>query len=694
MGKRSCMFLLAALLLAFLFCGCQSEKDADSATTAPAVEETVPPTVPADGDPDDVTCKGSYTADSVEAGKTVARIGDQTLTVGQLQLWYRMCVAEYAAAGHEEAPDFSRPLDTQTCPVDDSVNSWQQYFLKQALNTWHSAAALELQSREVPLVLEEAYQPNLDNHEKYMANMPITNILYGYNKMYTPNSMHEAYLTNLPETLEALAEQKGFASAAEMAEKALGVSADELLEAARLYNFSYMYFTQLGYSLTDSEEAVEEEQTAPAATEETLPVEEVIPAEDCVVDIRHILLIPKKPEVKIPAWQAKQMEATEPVETEPPVTVAEDGTVSCDEELWAACVVKAEDMLKAWAKDRRCSGATFSELAVKESADAGSALNGGIYRNIRKGQLMAQLDEWCFDPARQSGDTGIIRSPYGIHVLYFTGKTAVAEAEAAAEQTFRDQSALIEEARKSYPADIDYSAIALTEGEMTVSASDLLYPDIAHERFPEIPVYLQQDYPSTQYGYFPIRTHGCGITTMAMLATYMTDDELTPPEMCARYGNYSHANGTDGGIFNYEPAVMGFYLRKKTYEFREAKEALQEGQIVISVQHKGYWTRGGHYIALEAIDDEDWVQVRDSNIFNYGRIVTHIEDRHQWRNIISNGSGYWIYEDKITRIPACSRCGTPEEMVDELLQTEYTCEKCIPALMRRNTYLSAANMDA
>ena len=50
-----------------------------------------------------------------------------------------------------------------------------------------------------------------------------------------------------------------------------------------------------------------------------------------------------------------------------------------------------------------------------------------------------------------------------------------------------------------------------------------------------------------------------------MLASYMADDELTPPEMCARYGNYSHKNGTDGMIFNYEPAVMGFYLRKKTY---------------------------------------------------------------------------------------------------------------------------------
>ena len=680
MGKRARMLLPAVMVLAFLFCGCQNtDSGPDSEATPTAAEETVASTVPADGNPDDVTCKGSYTVDNV-ADEVIASAGDQNLTAQQLQIWYRMCVAEYAMGGHEEIPDFSRPLDTQACPIDDSVNSWQQYFLKQALNIWHSAAALELQSREVPLVREEAYQPNLENHDKYMANMPITDILYGYNELYTPNSMHEAYLDALPETLKALAEQKGFTSAAEMAEEAFGVSEKALTEAVRLFNFSYMYFTQLGYDLEDSEEIK--------------PVSEVEPGEDYIVDIRHILLVPEKPEEPpVPAWKARNTEPTEPVETEPAVTVAEDGTVTCDEELWDLCEKKAEEMLKAWQKDRLCSGATFSELAVKESDDAGSALNGGIYRNIRKGQLMAQLDAWCFDEARQSGDTGILRTPSGIHILYFSGKTAADEAQAETEETARNQTALIGDARERYPAKIDYSAIGLTEADMTVSASDLLYPDIAHERFPEVPVYLQQDYPDTKYGYFPIRTHGCGITTMAMLATYMTDDELTPPEMCARYGNYSHSNGTDGMIFNKEPAVMGFYLRNKTYEFREARAALEEGQIVISVQHKGYWTRGGHYIVLEAIDEEGWVQVRDSNIFNYGRIATHVEDRHRWGNITNNGSGYWIFEDKITRIPACTRCGTPEEMADGLLQSEYICEKCIPALIRRNTYLGAANLN-
>ena len=684
MGKRS-FVILAVLLLALVCCGCSGGAGSETVPgTVPTTEATVPVTIPADGDPGDVTCKGSYTADSIDGDTVVATAGDQSLTLEQLQVWYWLAVAERALGPYDAAPDFSRPLDTQACPIDDSVNSWQQYFLKQALNTWHSAAALELQSREQPLATEEAYQPNLDNYAEYMTDMPATEFLYGYDPMYEPNSMHEEYLTALPQTLEALAQQKGYASLKDMAQSAFGVSSGTLTEVVRMYNFGYMYFTTLGYAVEAPEETVLAYMDAEGGYDQ----------EGYTVDIRHMLLIPERPEEPpLPAWKIKQMETTEPVETEPEVTVAEDGTVTCSEELWTLCIAQAEDMLAEWQKDRRCSGGSFSQLAVHNSADSGSALNGGIYQGIRPGQLMDQLDAWCFDPARQSGDTGIIRSDYGIHVLYFTGRTENAFAKAEEDLTALEMAGLVEAARTQYPADIDYSAIALTQGEAAVSVSDVLYPDIAHERFPEVPLYLQQDYPTTKYGAFWIRTHGCGITTMAMLASYMADDELTPPEMCARYGNYSFKTGTDGMIFNYEPAVMGFYLREKTYEPKVAKAALEEGQIVVCVQHKGYWTRGGHYLVLEKVMEDGMIQVRDSNIYNYRRVPTHKEDKHSWGSITNACGGYWIYEDKITRIPACSRCGTPEEMLDVLLNSDYTCEKCGPALLRRNTYLSTCAMD-
>lgn len=62
----------------------------------------------------------------------------------------------------------------------------------------------------------------------------------------------------------------------------------------------------------------------------------------------------------------------------------------------------------------------FAELAQKYSVD-GSAANGGLYENIYKGQMVAEFEDWCFNPARKPGDTGIVETSYGYHVMYFSG---------------------------------------------------------------------------------------------------------------------------------------------------------------------------------------------------------------------------------------------------------------------------------
>jgi len=652
------MCLMLAVML--LMCGCGKQGEAGlahrepAATTAPT-EETVPATVPQDGDPNDVTCKGSYTGSG--ASNTVVAMTDvEELTNGELQAWYWAEVARYRQENHSTAPDFDRPLDVQSCDLDDSVNSWQQYFLKQALQSWHSAQALNLHSKEVTLPTEEEYQPNKKNHVTYMTDMPAAEVLYGYHAYYRPNSMHQEYLDTLPERLDALAREAGYADAAEMAKKAFGTTEEALLAFAEDYNRGYMYFTHRSHYI----EPTQEELDAFFAERGT------VSSGESYVDFRQILLIPEGEGVQ----------------------VAADGTVTCSEEAWQQCEEAAQSMLTYWEKKNRGTEATFGETAHNQSQDPGSAENGGLYSGIRMGQLTEQLDAWCFNPARQPGDTTILRTKYGVHILYFSGSQEIARAEAEQEYYRQQQKAILAEATEMFPVTVNYSQISLTEAEPWISSEDILYPDIAHERFPEIPLYLQQDYPKTMFGGFKITTNGCGITSFAMLASYMTDDEQTPPEMCGRYGRYSHSNGTDGMIFNIESAVMGFYLKEKTYEPKIALEALEQGYIVISVQHPGYWTRAGHYIVCESVNEEGLIQVRDSNIYNYSRIRSHKEDVHKWGSITANGSGFWIFDKKITRMDACSRCGTPEGLTQSLLKQEYVCNKCETALLRRNTYLN------
>ncbi|MDO5399377.1 MAG: peptidylprolyl isomerase [Eubacteriales bacterium] len=649
--KKIITLLLALAMVLGLLTGC-AETAAPTEATVPttAAAAAVPgETAPPDGNPDDVTCKGSYTGPL--GTKAVARVGSETLTPGVLQAAYWAQVEQFRRGTWEETPDFDKPLDVQPCPLDEDVASWQQYFLKRALDTWHTAQALALQSQEVPMATEEAYKPDPEKHAEYMTDMPANRVLYGNNKFYVPNSMHQAFLDGLPALLKDLAENRGYGNADAMADKAFGTTLADLTAFAELYNRSYMYFTTLSYDLEP-----EVQETA---------------GETKFVDIRQILLYPQ---VEQNPWQ--------PVENPETPQIGADGTVTCSEELWQSGMAVAEKLLNEWRYGIRAGEATFAELANQHSQDRGTAVNGGSYRDLQPGQLDPALDEWCFDPERKPGDTTVIRTDYGIHILYFSGSSDGSDKSAMNTA----QQALLRSAREQYPMEVDYAAISLKEAQSRVALEDMLYPDVAHERYPEVPLYVQQDYPDTKYGGYPLRTHGCGITTMAMLASYMADEELTPPELSQRYGSYCSEHGTDGTLFNKTPAEMGFFLLKKTYKPDEAKQALEDGYIVVSVQTKGFWTRGGHYLLIEKMNEDGTIQVRDSNLFNYGRLPDHKNDRFEWETIPPKCVGYWIFQNKIKTIPACTRCGDGSGLAEN-----YICEKCQSALARRGTYLNGTD---
>ena len=64
-------------------------------------------------------------------------------------------------------------------------------------------------------------------------------------------------------------------------------------------------------------------------------------------------------------------------------------------------------------------------VAAENSQDPGSVENGGLYEDIYPGKMVDEFDAWCFDPARKSGDTGIVYnegSYTGYHVMYFVGE--------------------------------------------------------------------------------------------------------------------------------------------------------------------------------------------------------------------------------------------------------------------------------
>ena len=142
--------VLAALVIGLVVAGMDRKPAADTETEP---VETAAATIPADGNPDDETAKGSYTASDAEviAAKdtVVARVGDYTLTNGQLQMFYwtevRNFLGNYGAYASYLGLDTSKPLDMQSCAMAETSCTWQQFFLASALNSWrnYQAAAAE-----------------------------------------------------------------------------------------------------------------------------------------------------------------------------------------------------------------------------------------------------------------------------------------------------------------------------------------------------------------------------------------------------------------------------------------------------------------------------------------------------------------------------------------------------------------------
>ena len=683
------LFLLSALLLAA--CAAQPQAPADDPVEKPAVsEETVPPTqaptepptepteppptCPPDGNPEDITCQGSYTAGKMELSKNsqtvVATAGKQELTNGLLQIYYQTAVNTYREAGHENGPDFGQPLDTQLLDLNGTTITWQQFFLQEALNSWRGHVSMVAASKGAQLPLEEAYDRNEEKHkENLKTKIYNLNLLYGYNTEYKINEAHQSYLDNLPTMLENMATQRNYKSVASMANDLAGVGTNDtfLLEYARLMNEGYMYMTSLSYYIEPFDVDVEEY----FAANEAAYAQKGITKDGYLVNLRHILLVPEG------------------------ASVAEDGTVDASDEAWSKCLTDAEALLKKWNKNK--TEAYFQELAFAESADSGSNINGGLYSNLAKGQLTADLDAWCFDETRKAGDTAILKTAAGYHIVYFCQPTEI-WFEQAQDDLIADLLAKeIAAAAKAFPMSVDFDAIMLddyhSEG-LHLSHRDFLYPDIAHERFPVAPLYFQQDYPTTKYGNYSLVTYGCGVTTMSMLTSYMTDDEWTPPELCALYGKYCSDKGTAHAMFTEVPIDRGFYAVGRVFTWKEALEALEDGYMVVTLQREGYWTRGGHYLLLHNLietKEGTMVQVRDSNLYNYKRLEGHTIGYFDLDTIPSNARAYWVYQKKVTRYDTCVRCGEPtaeSHVPSVMFAGDYTCQKCDVAINRREAYLS------
>ncbi len=131
--------------------------------------------------------------------------------------------------------------------------------------------------------------------------------------------------------------------------------------------------------------------------------------EDKTVKIRHILITPEEVEEEETA-DDEELTEEEQAERDAAHEAAEK---AADE----AAKEKAEEIYQEW-KDGDATEESFAALA-KEYTDDSNGEQGGLYERVYEGQMVEEFNDWCFDPDRKPGDTDIVKTSYGYHIIYY-----------------------------------------------------------------------------------------------------------------------------------------------------------------------------------------------------------------------------------------------------------------------------------
>ena len=89
----------------------------------------------------------------------------------------------------------------------------------------------------------------------------------------------------------------------------------------------------------------------------------------------------------------------------------------------------------------------FVSLCEQYSNDTGSNTVGGLYEEVKPGDMVTEFNDWTFDSARAAGDHDLIETSYGWHIMSYVGESDVTVWQANAESALASDAytALVDE---------------------------------------------------------------------------------------------------------------------------------------------------------------------------------------------------------------------------------------------------------
>lgn len=351
--------------------------------------------------------KTDYTGTDEEAvaaaDTVVATMGGKKMTNSILQVYFSMHISEFISTNYSYLQymglDLEKPLNEQACYFDETI-SWEEYFVKIAINSWQNYQAVYLASQDAGYELPEDARAELDGVINELEQMRIDG---------------------------------GFDTVEEMIKSNLSVNC----KPQDYIDYCTVYYTDSRF--TDVQPTEKELEKCFERNKDTFAEQGITKDSGAIVDVRHILVKPEG--------------GTEDA----------NGAMTYSDAEWAACLAKAEDLKKTW-ESGEATEDSFAQLAKENSEDTGSAADGGLYTDITSSTSFVEpFLTWCMDKKRQVGDVEIVKTEYGYHIMYFSA-TQQQWRRAAAQQYPVDYTHdLIDESLEKWPMDIDRSKICLAE---------------------------------------------------------------------------------------------------------------------------------------------------------------------------------------------------------------------------------------
>lgn len=350
----------------------------------------------------DVDYTGSEEQIAAAAETVVATVNEKTLNNRVLQYYYNMEVYNYVSTNYSYLSDMG--LD-YTKPLNEQKcygedMSWEAYFVRSAIETWKQYQAVYFLAKEAGFELSAETQDAIDA---------------------------------IPTDLAEMAEEEGYESIDAWLKACLyaDLTLDDYVEYCTIVSYYTEYISvepdaaTLADYYTENEDYFKEN----SVDKEAGPM----------VDVRHILISPEGG------------------------TEGESGYKTYTEEEWVACKEKAEEIYDEW-KSGEATEESFATLANEKSADGGSNTNGGLYTGITaETQFVEPFLNWSIDESREVGDTDLVKTEHGYHIMYFSGSQPVWEYYAKMWYAQDREITLAEEGTEKWPAEIDYDVICIDE---------------------------------------------------------------------------------------------------------------------------------------------------------------------------------------------------------------------------------------